>query len=77
MKSKSVFPALFALVLSASVDAQMQNGASVLTSDLARFDQQWQEAVATGDAEFIEKRTADSFPLPMVAEPLLRPRQIG
>ena len=61
MKSKSVFPALFALVLSASVAAQMQNGASVLTSDLARFDQRWQEAVVTGDAEFIEKRTADSF----------------
>ena len=61
MKSKSVSPALLALILSVSVDAQRQNGSSILAADLVRFDQQWQEAVVTGDAEFIERRTADSF----------------
>ena len=52
---------IVALVMSTPVNPRTQKAPAFVTAELASLDQQWQEAVVSGDAEFIEQRTASSF----------------
>ncbi len=52
---------IVALAIATPLGAQAQEDATAMTAELVSVDRKWQEAVVTGDAEFIEKRTASSF----------------
>jgi ketosteroid isomerase-like protein len=52
---------IVALAVATPLAAQAQADSTAVTAELVSLDRKWQEAVVTGDAEFIEKRTASSF----------------
>lgn len=52
---------LAALAIATPIAPWAQHDPTSVTAELASLDRQWQEAVVTGDAEFIETRTASSF----------------
>ena len=52
---------VFFLLLLPAADAQVKPQGDAASAALIRLDQRWQEAIVLGDAEFIQKRTAEDF----------------
>jgi hypothetical protein len=52
---------IVALAITTPYATQAQGDTTAMTAELLSQDRKWQEAVVTGDAEFIERRTASSF----------------
>ena len=61
MRFGSLLFVLVVLFVTVAVDAKGQEARTDETAELLSLDKQWQDAVVTGDVEFIEKRTADDF----------------